>query len=98
VNFGILFGIGGSIGGMQTVADKSGNLGVATNINSGVIGLGASAMGDAQVSVSTSPSIYGLRGSSLSVDFSGGTGPAFDLVVSKRFNLGPDNRHGYDWA
>ena len=89
---GVLAFFGGSLAaGVQAVADPSGNLGVAINVNPGFIGFGASAMGGGHVSVSTSKSIFGLGGWSLSGDISAGSGPAGDLGVSRGFAswLGP---------
>jgi hypothetical protein len=88
-NFGVLFGFGGSVGlGVQAVADSNGNVGVAINPTAGFLGFGASAMGGAQASASTSKSIFGLRGWSLNGDISVGAGPAVDLAVSKSFTVG----------
>lgn len=88
-NLGLLFGFGGSLGsGAQLLADPTGNVGIAINVNPGFLGFGASAMGGGQVSVSTSQSIFGLKGWSLSGDVSVGAGPAFDLAVSKSFTVG----------
>jgi RHS repeat-associated protein len=89
---GVLFGFGGSVAlGAQAVADPIGNLGVAINANPGFLGFGASALGGGQASVSTSKSIFGLKGWSLSGDISAGSGPAVDLAVSRGFAswLGP---------
>jgi RHS repeat-associated protein len=89
---GVLAFFGGSLaGGVQAVADPSGNLGIAINVSPGFIGFGASAMGGFQGSVSTSKSIFGLGGWSLSGDLSAGAGPAVDLGVSRGFSswLGP---------
>jgi RHS repeat-associated protein len=85
-NFGVLFGYGGSFGGgVQAVADPQGNVGVAISVNFGFVGFGASAMGGAQGSVSTSKNISGLAGWSVGGDVSAGAGPAFDLGGSRSF-------------
>lgn len=86
-SFGIGFIFGGSeAGSIQVVADPSGNLGIAFSGSPGFVVTGASAMIGVTGSVSTSKSIYGLRGWSLNGDISAGGGPAGNIGVSQSFN------------
>jgi RHS repeat-associated protein len=63
---GFILGIAASVG-IQVVADRNANVGIAINIggNPGYGVFGAGALGGLQASVSTASSIQGLKGSSL---------------------------------